>query len=249
MLPRCAKCGYQRLATDTHVHDAVCPRCGLVYARATPAAATRPPMDAADATTIGGTRQGFLDWLTEPPERVDALALQARAACGLAFAAWTLYFIGNGIDWDSIGGSFLHAINLVFHEFGHVFFRPFGEFMTILGGSLFQVLWPCVLMLAFLFKYRDTFAAGLMLWWSGQNLVDLSPYIADAYYRGLPLVGGGGEESHDWGNLLTMTGLLDSHLGLARAAFFCGSVTMLAALAWMGRGWWRQREQVRSNPG
>ena len=67
-----------------------------------------------------------------------------------------------------------------------------------------------------------------MLWWSGQNLVDLSPYIADAYYRGLPLVGGGGEDSHDWGNLLTMTGLLDSHMTLARTAFFCGSVTMLA---------------------
>ena len=36
--------------------------------------------------------------------------------------------------------------------------------------------------------------------------IDVSPYIADAPYRVLPLVGGLGEESHDWGNLLTMTG-------------------------------------------
>lgn len=246
MLPLCAKCGYQRLATDTHVHAGVCPRCGIVYSlAAAPQVVAAAEDEDTDVTPV--ERQGFLDWLTEPPERVDEVALYARAACGVGFAAWTLYFIANGIDWDTIGGSFLHSINLAFHEFGHVFFRPFGEFMTILGGSLFQVLWPCVLLLAFLFKYRDTFAAGLMLWWSGQNLVDLSPYIADAYYRGLPLVGGGGEESHDWGNLLTMTGLLDSHLGLARAAFFCGSVTMLVALGWMGRAWWRQRELQQSN--
>lgn len=248
MLPLCSKCGYQRTATDTHIHPGVCPRCGVVYARTAPPAITATPMDAEEATA-DVTRQRFLDWLTEPPERVNELALYARAACGVAFAAWTLYFIANGIDWDTIGGSFLHAINLAFHEFGHVFFRPFGEFLTILGGSLFQVLWPCVLLLAFLFKYRDTFAAGLMLWWSGQNLVNLSPYIADAYYRGLPLVGGGGEESHDWGNLLTMTGLLDSHMTIARTAFFCGSVTMLAGLVWMGRAWWRQRELVQANAG
>jgi hypothetical protein len=104
--------------------------------------------------------------------------------------------------------------------------------MTILGGSLFQVIWPWTFLFAFLFKYRDTFAASLMLWWSGQSFVDLSPYIADAYYRGLPLVGGAGEESHDWGNLLTMTGMLESHMSLARTSFFIGSVMMIAALVW-----------------
>ena len=40
--------------------------------------------------------------------------------------------------------SFLHLINLLFHEAGHIIFSPFGQFMTMLGGSLMQVLVPIV---------------------------------------------------------------------------------------------------------
>jgi hypothetical protein len=177
-------------------------------------------------------KQSFLQWLTEAPERVDDMAFWARAICAVLFAIWTIYFISHGIDWEVLGGSFMHNINLIFHEFGHLFFRPFGRFMTILGGSLFQVIWPWTFLFAFLFKYRDTFAASLMLWWSGQSFVDLSPYIADAYYRGLPLVGGGDEDSHDWGNLLTMTDMLESYMSIARLSFFIGSVMMVTALVW-----------------
>ena len=35
-------------------------------------------------------------------------------------ALWTLWFAANGIDWEVIGGSFLHNANLAFHEFGHL---------------------------------------------------------------------------------------------------------------------------------
>ncbi|UUZ56987.1 hypothetical protein LP419_19985 [Massilia sp. H-1] len=52
-----------------------------------------------------------------------------------------------------------------------------------------------------------------------QSLVDLSPYIRDAQTRSLPLVGGGGEESHDWGNLLTMLGWLDHTIAISRLCF------------------------------
>ena len=51
-------------------------------------------------------------------------------------------------------GSMSHdELTILFHEFGHVFFRPFGEFMTILGGSLFQVLLPLPLALFFFGRY------------------------------------------------------------------------------------------------
>ena len=40
--------------------------------------------------------------------------------------------------------------NLVFHEAGHVIFSPLGRFMTVLGGSLFQILVPLLCMVAFL---------------------------------------------------------------------------------------------------
>ena len=240
-LPICPKCQYQRLHSDTHVHAQICPRCGVVYARhGQPAAVPRnlPELEQEPAPE----RQSLIDWATEPPERVDSVAFYARALCAGGIALWTVYFISGGIDWEVLGGSFMHSINLAFHEFGHVFFRPFGEFMTILGGSLFQVLWPGALLAAFLFKYRDTFAASLMLWWSGQSLLDLSPYIADAYARGLPLVGDASEEAHDWGNLLTMTDMMNSHMAIARTSFLVGSVIMLLALVWMGRVLWRQHE-------
>jgi len=229
-MTRCPKCQYTRLAIDNQLHPDICPSCGIVYSKFL---ARQNEVDE-DISIEPEIKQTLLQSLTEAPERVDSLAFWARAVCAFLFAIWTLYFILNGIDWEVLGGSFMHGVNLMFHEFGHLFFRPFGNFMMILGGSLFQVLWPWVLLFAFLLKYRDTFAASLMLWWSGQSFVDLSPYIADAYYRGLPLVGGGGEESHDWGNLLTMTGLLESYMSIARLSFFIGSVMMVIALLWAG---------------
>ncbi len=228
MTTTCPKCQYRRTAIDSQVHADICPACGIVYSKGL----ARQTEAGDDIIIEPEIRQTFLQWLTEAPERVDSMAFWARAICAFLFAIWSLYFIFNGIDWEVIGGSFMHNINLMFHEFGHLFFSPFGEFMTILGGSLFQVLWPWTFLFAFLLKYRDTFAASLMLWWSGQSFVDLSPYIADAYYRGLPLVGGGGEESHDWGNLLTMTGMLESYLTIARLSFFIGSTMMVAAMVW-----------------
>ena len=143
-----------------------------------------------------------------------------------------ILFISAGLDWEKIGGSFLHGPNLAFHEFGHIFFSPFGRFMTILGGSLFQILLPFGLMTVFMIKQRDNFAASIMLWWCGQNFIDVSPYIDDAQYRLLPLVGGGGEESHDWGNLLTMMNALEKTHKISYACFYIGFVIIIIALVW-----------------
>ena len=104
--------------------------------------------------------------------------------------------------------------------------------MTILGGSLFQILLPLGLMAVFMIKQRDNFAASIMLWWCGQNFIDVSPYIADSKYRALPLVGGGGEESHDWGNLLTMMNALESTHKISHGCFYIGCTLIIVALAW-----------------
>src|SRR5690606_29959370 len=104
------------------------------------------------------------------------------------FVVWGWYFILHGIDAVTLGSSFLHRASLPFHEYGHLMFSPFGEFWMYLGGSLFQVLLPWAPLLYFMVWQRDNFAASLMLWWSGQNLLDVSPYIADAPLRALPLL-------------------------------------------------------------
>ncbi|MFC5472679.1 hypothetical protein [Paraherbaspirillum soli] len=254
----CPKCSYQRQPTDSHIHEGVCPVCGIAYQkfldrqRLLQQAGTAQEMPPSEPQMIEYEPQ--LPWferlkarLLEVPERVEPLAFWARAVtlCGLAL--WGGHFVLAGIDWEVIGGSFLHNVILPFHEFGHVLFLPFGRFMTILGGSLFQVLMPLGLMAVFVMKQRDNFAASVTLWWSGQSFIDLSPYIADAVERSLPLVGGGGEESHDWGNLLTMMHGLPHTLAVARSSFAIGTLLMLLGLAWGATILRLQHEAMVSN--
>ena len=55
---------------------------------------------------------------------------------------WTWRFGAHPLDAEAIMGSFLHLVNLPFHEAGHILFSPFGAFMTSLGGSLLPALYP-----------------------------------------------------------------------------------------------------------
>lgn len=234
LLTLCPKCAYQRLPTDRHIHEGICPACGIAYQkfldrqRAMVEALCAP----LEVELVAPPRELLRARLLEMPARVDALGVGGRAAAWCALALWAVWFTLHGIDYASTNHSFLHMIILPFHEFGHVLFMPFGSFMAILGGSLFQVLMPLGLTAAFLLRQRDPFGASVTLWWCGQSLVDLAPYVGDAVARAMPLIGGAGPESHDWGNLLTMLGLLNHAQGLARLCFGAGVLVMLVALAW-----------------
>lgn len=236
----CPKCGHRSGAGDD-IYPGVCPACGIARnkwrARLQPAAAgTATGAAAAARSPIESTppaREGQLAaLLMHTPGQVEPLSWYARAALWLGLLLWGGWFAVHGIDWAVINGSFMHQINLPFHEFGHVLFMPLGRFMGILGGSLFQLLLPLGLAVAFVVRQRDGFGASVCLWWCGQSLVDLAPYIADAPIRALPLVGGAGEASHDWGNLLTMLGWLHGAQSLARGSFVLGCGLMAAALWW-----------------
>ena len=113
----------------------------------------------------------------------------------------------------------------------HPTWADFGpiEWVAIVVAQLLALV-----VVAFSLQMRDNFAASVCLWWCGQSFIDVSPYIADAPYRVLPLIGGLGEESHDWGNLLTMTNSVDSAPTLAKLSFGIGVVIMLASFAWGG---------------
>ncbi len=238
----CPKCRYQRQVIDHSIHPDICPNCGIVYSKfiakytqENQSGESESRADVAiEVEEIVTLRQQLLAAFFYVPERIDAGAFWARVAGLVAFTLWGGYFITAGVDWEKIGSSFMHLINLPFHEFGHILFMPFGKFMMILGGSLFQVMLPLALMCVFVFKQRDTFAGSIMLWWCGQSFIDVSPYIADAEYRALPLVGGGGEESHDWGNLLTIMDALDSTQAVANCSFGIGTILIIMALVWGG---------------
>jgi hypothetical protein len=95
---------------------------------------------------------------------------------------------------------FMHGINLIFHEAGHVLFSPFGRFIYMLGGSLMQILVPAGIC-GYFFYTRQRYASAIALCWAGENFWDVSIYIKDAQDRVLPLLGG--EISyHDWHYLL-----------------------------------------------
>jgi len=126
---------------------------------------------------------------------------------------------------------FLDYVNLPFHEAGHVFLRPFGETMHFLGGTLFQLLVPALLVWYFLVRVPNRFAAALCFWWVGENLINISIYMADARELNLPLVGGG---HHDWNHLFYAFGVLDqpSVELISGTTFVLGCVVMLVGLAW-----------------
>ena len=98
------------------------------------------------------------------------IGLAGRALLFGLLALLTAGFLRSGLDAEHLGGSFLHLVNLPFHEAGHVLFSPFGQFMMTLGGSLLQVAVPIVCAVVFLTKTRDPFAASAAAWWAGQNL-------------------------------------------------------------------------------
>jgi hypothetical protein len=158
---------------------------------------------------------------------------------------WTLGFLTHPLDGDFVSASFLHLIDLPFHEGGHIIFSPFGAFMTSFGGSLMQLLVPIVCVASFL-RREDRFAAAVCAWWAGQNLVDLGPYIADARALRLVLIGGftGAQvEGHDWEAILTTLGLLRWDRVLGQVAHGAGLMTMAASIAAAAWVIWRPDHQ------
>lgn len=148
----------------------------------------------------------------------------------LIFAiAATLYVLW--IAYDPMQGSFLDNVDLPIHETGHLLFRPFGEFMMVAGGSLFQVIFPIVFVGYFIWQ-RSFYSAAIVALWVGQSILNVWVYASDAVVMQLVLTSGftGSEGSfHDWNYLLTHFGLLDSVKGVAKVIRFTGTVTIVAA--------------------
>lgn len=162
-----------------------------------------------------------------------------RLAAILTLALLTVHFASS--HPAAASQSFLHLPNLVFHEAGHVLFGWSGQFMTVLGGSLLQLLVPLACAIAFA-RQRNLFASAICAWWAGENLLDLAPYIADARRLEMVLLGGrtGAEvEGHDWEYLLTQLGWLHLDQTIGLWAHRAGVAIMAAAIAWAAWVTWK----------
>lgn len=254
----CPNCRHAKTEYDSEVMEGVCPKCGIAYNkwRQRKAAYAAAPLTEIELTDAAQQHREQLHTETRwqrlyhyacfvPDERHES-AFWIHAVIYAGFVFWGLRFILGGISWERVGGSFLHLVNLPFHEFGHILFSPMGPFMMFLGGSLFQILLPLLPLVVFMLKQRDNFAASIMLWWVGQNFIDVSVYIADAPYRIIPLTTGN-EDSHDWWNLLSVTNSLDSAGTYATLCYLLGALIILLSNAWGGRLMWIEFK-ARTNP-
>lgn len=123
-------------------------------------------------------------------------------------------------------------LTLIIHEAGHTIFGLFGwRFLTILGGTLLQMLIPfAIFMVAWINKQQ--FTAQFSLYWLGFCWLDSAAYCADAFLRQLPLIGNLPKSAHDFNNMLSMTGLMDSYKTIAWIMFGIGILILLAGILW-----------------
>jgi hypothetical protein len=230
----------------------LCDYCGVVFAK----------LKAQHDTTIGEPQvvvyPSAADWLRvrlfTPLPTANPIALGGRGLLLLILSIWGFRLATATIESNAVGESFLHLVNTPFHEAGHVFFSPFGDFIRVLGGTLGQLIMPLVCCLVLLLKTRDPFGAGAALWWFGENFLDIAPYIDDAGTGELPLLGGNTGETtpygfHDWEYLMTEAGKLGREHDLARASQMLGATIMLLALLWMAAMLWRSYRLGRAGSG
>jgi len=149
-----------------------------------------------------------------------------------------LYFLWCAFDpseWRLIDG-----VNLVIHEAGHIVFRPLGEFMTIAGGSLFQVIMPALFVIYFA-HHQNLYSASMVLFWVGQSTLNVSVYAGDAVAMQLPLLGGP-DTIHDWNYLLTSLNLLGETGTVALLIRAAGTLLILGGS--VGAIWFARKSET-----
>ena len=247
---KCPKCSFEQPDQQTE-----CLRCGIIFdkyrqrQKNTPQTEPSAAIQAEAALSPGKFIKELLFFVK--PE-TNPFIFGGRVLFFLVIFIWGLKFIFMPMESNYVFDSMWHLINLPFHEFGHILFRPFGRLMTSLGGSIAQVLMPVICLVVFLIKTRDTFAASFTLWWTGQNFMDLAPYINDARSLTLPLLGGNtGRTSpygfHDWEFILRETRLLRYDHFLANLADTVGTLLMICAFAWGGYILFKQYKKLKES--
>ncbi len=229
----CPKCGLKQNDENNE-----CLRCGLIFSR-------YKPLDydlllKRQASLEAGKRsrpKRAFDYMFHTKDKTEVVYFIGRLVVFLFLFIWSIKFFQSSIESNYVGRSFMHLVNLPFHETGHIVFRPLGRVMHSLGGSLAQVTMPLICTLVLLIKTRDTFGASIGLWWMGESMLDIAPYIDDARSLSLQLLGGNTGISspygfHDWNFILTELNLLKHDHLIADMAALGGKLIMFIALLW-----------------
>lgn len=196
-----------------------------------------------------GWRDRLREIAIDAPGGPSGMDLWFRAAFFALLVVYGVRLAAMDIPSWEMASSLIHAPMVPIHEFGHILFMPFGEFMMLLGGSLFQVTLPLIFGGIFLIKRRDPFAASVMLWWSAVAVMDVAPYIYDAYKPVHVLLTGrtGDTGAHDFIDVLGDLGLLNKAQQVGRIAHAFGVAMLAASFAWGAVVLLKLRATIREN--
>ena len=142
----CPKCQHEQTESETCIH------CGVIFQKYREYLAD-------SEKKISNERIQKLEEEGDTESKVSPIFDQDwKPVSTLAFVFLSALFLAHIIffpkepvlnDWVFLS-SFIHTVNLVFHEAGHVIFAIFGNrTLTILGGSLNQLLIPFIVLITF----------------------------------------------------------------------------------------------------
>ncbi|MFA5056309.1 MAG: hypothetical protein WC562_09130 [Dehalococcoidia bacterium] len=136
------------------------------------------------------------------------------------YAFWLVFaYDFHFIDW----------LNLFIHEGGHFLFTFFGEWLHVLGGTLFQLFVPIGIAIYFLY-HRQKYESAFCGFWFGESLMYTADYMGDARVQALPLLGNG---EHDWHWIFSHMGVLEHCKGIAMFFHIIASIIVMVSLGYM----------------
>jgi hypothetical protein len=154
-------------------------------------------------------------------------------------AAWILFYVIVLVG-AALGGGVARWFDLVFlpiHEGGHLLFGWFGsEWLTVVGGTLLQLLVPFALALYFSYR-RQIAGTAFCAFFLFEQFLPVGTYMADARSQSLTYVTVGDPDlaEHDWFYLFSRAGVLDHDTqigGMFRVLGWMGMLTVVAWLVW-----------------
>ena len=152
----------------------------------------------------------------------------------IALVFYSLFLFYAAFDRSNF--LFIDFANLAIHEAGHPLFGilggnaedGFGYTLTILGGTLLELIVPLACATYFFFR-REASGTAFCGFWFFENFLYIGTYMADARTLALPLVGSG---DHDWEILFTHWTILLHDQQIGHATRNIGWFGMLASISW-----------------
>ncbi len=165
----------------------------------------------------------------DPIERIAPVAMRVAALSLAAIMLWQAADSASMFPPGKMSVPFYFYymfIILPIHEGGHFLFMFFGRVLHIFGGTFWQVMMPLLLFIVALRQH--SWLAWVWLTLVGVHIIPASPYIYDAPYRTLQLLGP--KDGHDWYNLFTIFDAMDLAEDLGNAVYWIGILVGLGGL-------------------